>query len=72
MELDSARDQESFECFGIPLHVHVEADGSFASQPPGWNRRKWVLHDGASLGAEAIPSPPADAPIEIDVVRTLR
>ncbi|HET7546904.1 MAG TPA: hypothetical protein VFJ86_04005 [Usitatibacter sp.] len=69
MELDSARDQESFECFGIPLHVHVEADGSFEPQPPGWNRRKWLLPDGASLGLEALPSPPLAADIEIEVVR---
>lgn len=69
MAPDTARDQESFECFGIPLHVHVEADGSFAPQPRGWNRRKWLLHDGAPLGVEAMPSPSLTAAIEIEVVR---
>lgn len=69
MDLDTAATVESFECFGIPQHVHVEADGSFAPQPPGWNRRHWLLYEAALLGAEATPSPPLGAAIEIDVVR---
>lgn len=69
MELDSALAQESFECFGIPLHVHVEADGSFTPPPAGWHRRNWLLREVASLGIEALPSPPLAASIEIEVVR---
>ena len=69
MEIDSARIQESFECFGIPLHASVEADGSVAPSPPGWNRRKWLLHEAWLLGAEACPSPPLGACVEIEVVR---
>ncbi|HEX6634557.1 MAG TPA: hypothetical protein VF038_11355 [Usitatibacter sp.] len=66
---DTAHVQESFECFGIPQHVSVEADGSIPPSPPGWNRRNWLLHEASLLGAEAIPSPPLTASVEITVVR---
>jgi len=69
MELDSARAQESFECFGIPLGERVEAQPSPAPTPPGWNRRGWFLHEGALLGVEALPSAPVAAAVEIDRVR---
>ncbi len=69
MEIDSARAQESYECFGIPLHVSVEADGTAAPTPPGWNRRAWFLHEGSLLGVEALPSSPVAAAVEIDRVR---
>ncbi len=69
MAIDTALAQESFECFGVPLHVSVEADGSVAPLPPGWNRRAWFLHDAALLGIEALPSSPVTAAVEIDRVR---
>lgn len=69
MEIDGARAQEPFECFGIPVHVSVEADGSAAPTPPGWNRRRWFLHEAALLGVEALPSSPVCAAVEIERVR---
>ncbi|HSN20482.1 MAG TPA: hypothetical protein VLS49_07390 [Usitatibacter sp.] len=69
METDSALAQAPFECFGLPPHVSVEADGSIAPTPPGWNRRNWLLHDAALLGAEALPAPPLAACMELEVVR---
>ena len=63
------REQEQFECFGVPPHVHVESDGSAMPQPPGWGRRNWVLLEWALLGAEATPSPPMAASVELDIVR---
>ena len=66
---DSARAQESFECFGVPVHVSVESDGSVAPMPPGWNRRAWFLHEGTLLGVEAQPSSPIAAAVEIEQVR---
>jgi hypothetical protein len=62
-------EQEQFECFGIPAHVHVESDGSAARLPPGWGRRNWVLLESPLLGAEAMPSPPMAASVEVDIVR---
>ena len=69
MEIDSVRAQESFECFGIPHPLSLEADGSLVPRPPGWNRRAWFLQDVALLGAEALPSSPVCAAVEIDRVR---
>jgi hypothetical protein len=69
MDIERVREQEEFECFGIPLHVHVEPDGSAARLPPGWGRRDWVFQDSALLGPEALPSPPMPASIELDIVR---
>ena len=69
MDVERNREQEEFECFGIPHHVHVEADGGPAALPPGWGRRDWVLHESWVLGPEALPSPPLSAPIELDIVR---
>jgi hypothetical protein len=66
---DIAQVQESFECFGVPQHVSVDADASIPRSPPGWNRRNWLLIEASLLGAEAIPSPPLAASIEITVVR---
>ncbi len=69
MELDSVQAQQPFECFGTPVHVNVEADGSATPMPPGWNRRSWFLPDPALLGIEALPSSPVAAAVEIDRVR---
>jgi hypothetical protein len=69
MEIDSARDQEPFECFGIPLATRREAELPSAPTPPGWNRRGWFLHEGALLGVEALPSAPVPAAVEIDRIR---
>jgi len=62
-------EQEQFECFGVPPHVRVEADGSAARVPPGWGRRDWLLREAALLGAEAMPSPPLASTFELDIVR---
>jgi len=62
-------EQEQFECFGVPHHVHVEDDGSAARVPPGWGRRDWLLREAVALGAEAMPSPPMPAAFELDIVR---
>jgi hypothetical protein len=64
-----AQVQESFECFGVPQQPHGDDAASIAANPPGWNRRKWLLGESANLGAEALPSPPLAASIEITVVR---
>jgi len=69
MDGDRVREQEEFECFGIPLHVHVEDDGSAMPMPLGWGRRNWVLLESPLLGPEAIPSPPMPASFEVDIVR---
>lgn len=69
MEIDSARAQESFECFGIPPASRADPAISSAPMPPGWNRRGWFLHEGALLGVEALPSSPVAAAVEIDRVR---
>lgn len=69
MEIDSGRMQESFECFAIPLAARAEAQILPAPAPPGWNRRRWFLHEGALLGIEALPSSPVAAAVEIDRVR---
>jgi hypothetical protein len=68
MDVEHNREQEEFECFGIPTHVHVEADGAPAALPPGWGRRDWVLHESWLLGPETLPSPPMSASIELDIV----
>ncbi len=62
-------EQEQFECFGVPNHVHVESDGSAARLPPGWGRRDWLMREAAMLGAEALPSPPMPPAFELDIVR---
>ena len=67
MDDERAREQDRFECFDIPHHVHVEADGSAARLPPGWGRRDWVF-DSRLLGPEALPSPLLPASIEGDSV----
>ncbi|HXS53672.1 MAG TPA: hypothetical protein VN782_14155 [Usitatibacter sp.] len=69
MEIDSARAQEPFECFGIPLATSREAELAPTPVPPGWNRRSWFLHEGALLGIEALPSSPVAAAVEVDRVR---
>jgi hypothetical protein len=69
MPIHSVQAQESWECQGIPFPVNVEADGTPAPTPPGWGRRDWVLREAALLGAEAIPSPPLSAAVEIEIVR---
>ena len=69
MDGESVREQERFECFGIPHHVHVEPDGAPAPLPPGWGRRDWVLMESPLLGPEALPSPPVGAWVELDIVR---
>ena len=54
-------EQENFECFAIPPHVWIEADGTIAQEPAGWSRRSWVYREAAfHLGAEAMPSPPLE------------
>ena len=63
------REQDEFECFGIPLHVRVEADGSAMPMPLGWGRRNWVLLESSLLGPETMPSPPMPAAFEVDIVR---
>jgi hypothetical protein len=68
MDGERTREQEESECFGIPSHVHAEADGSAAPLPPGRGRRDWVLHESWLLGPEALPSPPMPAAIELDIV----
>ena len=55
-------EQEQFECFGVPQHVHVESDGIAARVPPGWGRRDGLLREAAMLGVEAMPSPPMQSP----------
>jgi hypothetical protein len=69
MDVERNREQEEFECFGIPTHVHVEADGRPSPLPPGWGRRDWVFHESWLLGPEALPSPPMSASFELDIVR---
>jgi len=69
MDVERTREQDEFECFGIPSHVHVEPDGSAAPLPVGWGRRDWVLRESWLLGPEALPSPPMPASIELDIVR---
>jgi hypothetical protein len=63
------REQERFECFGIPLHARVDSGGSAIPLPPGWGRRNWVPLDSPLLGAEAMPSPAMAASVELEVVR---
>ena len=62
-------EQEQYECFGVPLHVHVESDGSAAPLLPGWGRRDWLLREAAHLGMEAMPSPQMPPAFELDIVR---
>jgi hypothetical protein len=50
-------EQENYECFAIPSHVWLDAEGAIAPEPAGWSRRNWVYREVAHLGAEAIPSP---------------
>ena len=69
MDIERVREQEQYECFGIPDHVHVEPDGSAARLPAGWGRRDWVFHESWLLGPEALPSPPMAASVEVEVVR---
>lgn len=69
MQIDSVQAQQPWECQGIPLPVSVEADGTPPPTPPGWGRRDWVFREAALLGAEAIPSPPLTAAVELDIVR---
>jgi hypothetical protein len=69
MDGDRVREQEQFECFGIPLHVHAGDDGSAMPMPLGWGRRNWVLLESPLLGAEAMPSPPMPASFELDIIR---
>jgi hypothetical protein len=69
MQIDSVQAQESWECFDVPSIVCVEADGAPAPTPPGWGRRDGVMREAALLGAEAIPSPPLTAAVELDIVR---
>jgi hypothetical protein len=67
--MDRMDEQEHFECFGVPQHVHVEVDGSAARVPPGWGRRDWLLREAAQLGMEAMPSPPMAPAFELDIIR---
>jgi hypothetical protein len=54
-------EQEKYECFAIPPHVWTDQDViRDQAQLSGWTRRNWVYRDGASLGAEAFPSPRID------------
>lgn len=67
--MDSTHEQQQYECFDIPAHVWVECDGTAAPTPAGWGRRNWVLREVADLGPEAMPSPPINGAVDLNLTR---
>ena len=56
----SGREQEKYECFGIPDYVWTDRDGVFAREPSGWFRRNWVYREAAKAAADTSSLPPMD------------
>jgi len=55
MSATHPKEQDSFECFGIPAHVwELPPDSMHEERVPGANRRNWVHREMAMLGADAM------------------